>query len=541
MPQDNPNLSHERLIGQLFMVGFHGTTPSAEIRALIAERHVGGVILFSRNIADTPQLAVLTRALQRIARDAGHPAPLLIATDQENGLVRRLGAGSTIFPGNMALGAVDDEATTGQVAAATGAELRALGVNMNLAPDADINNNPANPVIGVRSFGEDPQAVARHVAAAVEGYRAARVIPTLKHFPGHGDTAVDSHLAMPALPYSLDRLERVELVPFARGIAAGADAVMTAHLALPRELTGDALPATLSPWVLRQLLRERLGFQGVTITDCLEMNAISEGVGVPRGAVLALAAGADLVLVSHRHDRHHAALDAALAAASAGTLDLSALQQAAARVLDLKRRFLTWDEATGEADLHTVGSAPHQRLSAETYVRAITLVRDTPGLLPLRLPPEARVLVVAQPGTAVSQAVDVPYSHAYLAEQIARRHTNITALCLPATPEESERALLEAQLDAAVRAADLLVIATINAHLDPPQAALVRALLATGKPAIGLVLADPYDLGLFPTLGTTLASYEYSPPALAVAAAALFGERPLSGKLPVTISGLAGA
>jgi beta-N-acetylhexosaminidase len=412
---------------------------------------------------------------------------------------------------------------------------------LNLAPDADINSNPANPVIGVRSFGADPARVASHVAAAVEGYHAAGVIPTLKHFPGHGDTAVDSHLAMPTLPYTLERLERVELVPFARGIAAGAEVVMTAHLALPQALTGDALPATLSPWVLRHLLRERLGFQGVTITDCLEMNAISEGVGVPRGAVLALSAGADLVLVSHRHDRHHAALDAALAAAQDGTLDSAALQTSAARVLDLKRRMLRWEEATGEANLEIVGSAEHHQLSAETYARAVTLVRDAPGLLPLRLSPSARVLVVARPGTAVSQAVDVPYSHAYLAERIARRHANITALCLPATPDERERMLFDIQLEAAVAAADVLVVATMNAHRDPPQAALLAALLATGKPVIGLALAGPYDVGLFPALGTALATYEYSPPALAAAAAALFGERPLTGKLPVSIPGVPGA
>ena len=161
--------------------------------------------------------------MQQIARAAGHPYPLLIATDQENGLVRRLGADATVFPGNMALGAVGDEEMTFAVAQATARELRALGINMNFAPVVDVNNNPANPVIGVRSFGEDTAAVAAHAAAAVRGYLAGGVIPTLKHFPGHGDTAADSHLGLPVVPFDLERLERVELAPFRAGLAAGAE------------------------------------------------------------------------------------------------------------------------------------------------------------------------------------------------------------------------------------------------------------------------------------------------------------------------------
>ncbi|HEX6122677.1 MAG TPA: glycoside hydrolase family 3 C-terminal domain-containing protein, partial [Ktedonobacterales bacterium] len=209
----------------------------------------------------------------------------------------------------------------------------------------------------------------------------------------------------------------------------------------------------------------------------------------------------------------------------------------AARVLALKRRYLRWEAATGEANLELVGSAAHHQLSADAYARAITLVRDVPGLLPLRLAPEARLLVVARPGSAVSRAVDVPYAHAYLAEQITRRHANTAALCLPAPLD----AQAESQLAVAVAAAEVLVVATINAHLDPPQAALVRALLATGKPVLALALADPYDVGLFPALGTALATYEYSPPALAAVAAVLFGERPPTGRLPVSIPELAGA
>src|SRR5437868_6476316 len=201
----------EEQIGQVLMVGFAGDTPSQEIIDLIQQYHIGNIILFSRNVRDAQQVRELTQHLQRSAKEAGQPYPLLIAIDQENGIVQRLGETVTVFPGNMALGAIGSEQIAYEVALATGRELKALGINMNLAPVVDVNNNPANPVIGVRSFGEDPQMVARLSVAMVKGYRAAGVITSLKHFPGHGDTAVDSHLALPIIPYALERLETVEL------------------------------------------------------------------------------------------------------------------------------------------------------------------------------------------------------------------------------------------------------------------------------------------------------------------------------------------
>ncbi|MGZ3603235.1 MAG: glycoside hydrolase family 3 protein, partial [Ktedonobacterales bacterium] len=220
------DLTEEQQVGQLFMAGFDGLEPTAEILDLIQRRAIGGVILFSRNTHDAEQVATLTRRLQEAAREAGHRYPLLIAIDQENGVVQRLVGIGTQFPGAMALGAAGSEELAYAVAEATGRELRALGINMNLAPVADVNNNPANPVIGVRSFGEDPQKVARLVAATVRGYRAAGVISVLKHFPGHGDTAVDSHLALPSVPHTMERLDAVELPPFKCGIEAGAESVM---------------------------------------------------------------------------------------------------------------------------------------------------------------------------------------------------------------------------------------------------------------------------------------------------------------------------
>lgn len=528
------NMSPERRIGQLFMAGFDGLKPTPDIVSLIQQWHIGGIILFTRNIRDKRQTADLTSALQRIAREAGHPYPLLIAIDQENGLVRRLGPDSTSFPGNMALGAIGSEETAFAVARATGEELRALGINMNLAPVADVNNNPANPLIGVRSFGEDPEQVARLVAASVRGYAAAGVIASLKHFPGHGDTAVDSHLAMPVVSFDLERLEQVELVPFRRGIAAGAPCVMTAHMLLSR-LDPD-LPATLSPAVVRGLLRERLGFDGVAMTDCLEMQAISDGVGVPQGAVLALAAGIDLVLISHRHDRQMASIEAAHQAVAKGVLAEADIRQAAERLLRLKSNYLAWDSAETGGRLDQVGSAAHRQLSASAYARSTTLVHDEAPLLPLRLGPEKRLLVVGPGRELVSRAVDISYPQDVLVEGIRKRHGNVSSLVVPLNSSPAEREAVSHS----VREADVTILVTINAHLDPDQAALVMDLLRLGTPVIGLVAGDPYDIPLFPGLRTCLATYEYTKPALLSAVRVLFGEIEATGRLPVTLSTVTG-
>ncbi|HEU5229188.1 MAG TPA: glycoside hydrolase family 3 N-terminal domain-containing protein, partial [Ktedonobacteraceae bacterium] len=227
------NMTLEEQIGQVLMVGFWGHTPSPEVLDLIQRYHVGNVLFFSRNIHDTQQVLELTHSLQEAAKQAGQRYPLLIAIDQENGIVQRLGNVATLFPGNMALGAIGSEQVAHDVALATGREMQALGININLAPVVDVNNNAANPVIGVRSFGENAQQVALLGAAMVRGYQEAGIISCLKHFPGHGDTAVDSHLALPTIPYSLDRLKTLELVPFKSGIKAGSASVMIAHVAFP--------------------------------------------------------------------------------------------------------------------------------------------------------------------------------------------------------------------------------------------------------------------------------------------------------------------
>ncbi len=537
MARLSEGMTLEQQIGQTFMVGFHGHTPSSDVLDLIEKRQVGGVILFTRNVHDAAQTQALTSSLQAHARAAGHRFPLLIATDQENGLVQRFGAAITPFPGAMALGAAGSAELAREVAKATGQELRALGVNMNLAPVADVNNNPANPVIGARSFGEDPEMVARLVAASVEGYRAAGVIATLKHFPGHGDTATDSHVALPVVPHTLERLERIELLPFRRGIAVGADAILTAHLALPQVTTdGDTTPATLSADVLTGLLRRQLGFTGVVVSDCLEMEAISQGVGVAAGAVQALGAGVDLVLVSHRAERQRAALAAVRTAVERGELTSMVIQQAVERVLRLKARYLSWDTLPTTAALDTLGGPERQRLSADAYTRSATLVRDKAGLIPLHLAPTATILIINTPGGDVSQAIDIAYAEQDMMASVRRYHANVSSVFAHDDTGEQRKALREA-----IAAAELIILPTLNVLHDPQRLASFRSLLARlseasiGARLIGMAIGSPYDAAALPEVPTYLATYEYTRPALDAAVNIIFGAAQPQGRAPVTL------
>ncbi len=532
MSHDTDGMTVEEQIGQLLVVGFQGTCVPQTLRELIEHHHVGNIILFSRNIQDTHQLLDLTHSLQAIAKAAGHRSPLLIMLDQENGMVRRLGQDATTFPGNMALGAIGSEQIAYEIAQATGRELKALGINMNLAPVVDVNNNPANPVISVRSFGTDPQQVARLAVATVKGYQEAGIVSTLKHFPGHGDTSVDSHLALPTIPYTFERLEQVELVPFRRCIQAGADCVMIAHIYFPALMQDKALPATVSPIIIQGLLRQQLGFNGVIISDCMEMNAILRTVGIEQGSVMALQAGTDLVLISHIYERQLASLVAIQAAIQAGQLSRETIHRAAERVLRLKERSLSWDRAMPSTLSAEVGSEEHQYLRDRAYALSTTLVRNDVQLLPLHLQPDEHILVLYPQKATTSLAQDKFAAPTTLVENIQQRHTNTQSIIFP--PQMSAQDRLELLHKA--QKATIIIMATINAHADEDQAELMRQLLQAGRPVIGIAIYRPYDLLSFPELRTYLATYEYTLPALEAVVRVLFGEIKAQGHLPVNCS-----
>lgn len=521
-------------VGQVLTIGFDTTEPSQEAIALIQNQHVGSVILFKRNIGDARQVYELTQYLQRVARQAGHRHPLLIMIDQENGMVCRFGQSTTIFPGNMALGAIDSEQVAYDVALATGRELIALGINMNLAPDVDVNSNPANPVIGVRSFSEDTQRVARLGVAMVKGYQQAGVITTLKHFPGHGDTAVDSHLTLPVIAHTLERLTALELIPFTQAIDAEAECVMVAHMYLPALMQEKIVPATVSHAVVTDLLREKMGFNGVIVSDCMEMHALSDVVGTEQGVVQALQAGIDLILVSHTYSRQRGSIDAIYTALANGMLSLERVRAAAERVQQLKARTLSWDTLPTVHSLSVIKSPAHQQVRDDAYTRSTTLVKDDMKLLPLRFSAEQRLLVLLLRPSIFSGAVDTDFPGEALIENIQQHHSKIEVLSL--TAHEAQQS--HAKIVQAVEQASLVLVVTANANEDQYQAQLVQQLLKTGKSVIGIAAYNPYDLLAFSELGTYLVTYEYTQPAFAAVVRVLFGETRAQGRLPVSIPGL---
>ncbi|MGE5708004.1 MAG: glycoside hydrolase family 3 protein [Bacteroidota bacterium] len=339
------SMTVEEKVGQVMMGYFDGPALSGELLDRIKALHLGGVILYSKtgNVESPRQVAALTGGIQQAARDAKLPA-LFVAIDQEGGNVVRLTKGVTVFPSQMALGATGNETLAASMATVTARELRTLGINFNFAPVVDVNSNPDNPVIGTRSFGSSPSLVARLGAAMVPAYAAEKVVCSAKHFPGHGDTSVDSHVGLPQVSADRAHLEAVEWVPFKAMIEAGVPAIMTAHVVVPA-LAPE--PGTLSP-VLLSALRKDLGFQGLIVTDSMTMGAISKHWGLPEASIRALSAGADLLLygadVDHAASEQQGIFEALVKAVREGRVPLARLNEAARRNLLLKAKYGILDD-----------------------------------------------------------------------------------------------------------------------------------------------------------------------------------------------------
>ncbi|MDG4784566.1 glycoside hydrolase family 3 N-terminal domain-containing protein [Micromonospora sp. WMMD1102] len=555
-------------VGQLFasyVYGGSATAPNAsdaaanrqaygvEIGAeVVAKYHLGGVIYFtwSHNLDSPRQIATLSNELQASAAASGPRIPLLISTDQEHGVVQRLPAPATLFPGNMALGAGRSLPDAYTAARITGRELRAVGIGQAWAPSADVNVNPANPVIGVRSFGSDPLLVAGMTAAQVVGFQSgAGVSVAAKHFPGHGDTRDDSHTALPVIHHSRAEWQRLDAPPFQAAIAAGVDTIMTAHIVVP-SLDDSGDPATLSAPVLTGLLRERLGFRGVVVTDSLAMAGVRQKYGDDRVPVLALKAGADLLLMPPNLDL---AIDSVLAAVASGELTESRIDESVRRILTLKQRrgvldgVPTVDPAAAE---RVVGQPAHQAALREVTDRTVTALRNDAELLPLsrRSGSGSRSAAGAGSGSgsgagAGDRSILVTgwNSSAFdnvgtLAAGLAGRGNRTTAL---PTGLPNDAKIAEAV--AAAEANDLTVVLTQKAFdttvTDPNarQQKLVHALAATGRPVAVVAVRDAYDVGHFDDVPTQLATFGYTKASMEALTRVLVGEVAPRGKLPVGV------
>lgn len=355
-------------IGQLLMVGFDGAAPAEGVEELIRKHHIGGVILFSRNIKDPAQCAKLTESLQKAAPDA----PLFIAVDQEGGRVSRLAPPFTQFPPARTLGHCDSVDLTYSCAEAMAKELAAVGINMNFAPVLDVDTNPKNPIIGDRAFGASPTLVSKHGLATIAALHDQRVIACGKHFPGHGDTAADSHKTLPRVDHSLHRMADLELKPFIHAVENRLHAVMTAHVLYTK--LDEKYPASLSKKIISQLLRKTIQFEGLVVTDDLEMKGITDGFTVPEAAVRAVQAGSDLILVCHSLDQQKAVLEALIHAVEKGTITQERLNESLSRILSLKERFLLPHQSPQPKKIkQVVGCEAHRSLVEELEKRRETM------------------------------------------------------------------------------------------------------------------------------------------------------------------------
>ena len=504
-----------QMLGQKLIFGFQGTSLSEEFQQLVREYKIGNVILFARNVESAQQLRSLCAQIQSLVMEVtGYPAFIVI--DQEGGMVTRLPDDMVTVPGSMALCATDDPENARLSAEITIRQLKSLGVNFNMAPVLDVNTNPENPVIGVRSHGDDPHRVADFGEAAVAAYKNTGVFCCGKHFPGHGDTAVDSHLGLPRVDKTVEELEQAELVPFRRCIEAGIPAIMSTHILFPNIET-ENVPGTMSRTIITDLLKKRLGFQGLVFTDCLEMNAIQTYYGTANGTVAAIKAGVDLAEISHTISLMWDAARAVNEAAERGELDLEEIRASVEKILFYKQQLAVQPEPS-------LGDWPEDRRMVQQMNRqAITCVS---GTLPAVDENTFFCGCCNYPASQASNPTDNPDS--FPREMAAAFGAGYMENSID--PEEAEiRTVVEA-----AAGYERIVLGTCNAHVNPGQLALANALAATGKPLTIVTLHTPYDLPLFPECACKIATYEYTVPCLRALEDVFRGDG-MTGTLPVKL------
>ncbi|MEG0493287.1 MAG: beta-N-acetylhexosaminidase [Clostridia bacterium] len=515
-------LSLREKIGQRLVVGFPAFKLTEEYRALVRDYKVANVILFAENIESAEQLRALCAEIQTLVqKETGHPA--FITIDQEGGVVSRLSERfAAVVPSAMAIAATGDPHNAYLAGKITGTELAALGVNFDLAPDMDVNSNPQNPVIGVRSYGDTPQTVCAYGTEMIRGLQEGGVLATAKHFPGHGDTAVDSHLSLPMVDKSEAELEALELLPFRAAIEAGVAAIMTTHILFP-QIEKENVPATMSRTLMTGLLRQKLGFRGLIVSDCMMMNAIQGYYGTVNGCVAAVKAGVDLVFTSHSVDFAREACDALMRQAESGELSMEELDASALRILHYKHMV----DALPRPPLALVGCDAHREFVRKAMEQAVTQVSNPLAPCP---PLGANPLFLGcypfRPTLASSPEMKELSFPLFLAQ-----HLGGEGLPTPTDPTQEEISALVQK----AQGHSSIVLGTYNGHIKQGQLALAQALAQTGLPLVCVALRNPYDLRNLPKSVYTLAVFEYDRNSLIAVADVLSGKLIPTGKLSVTL------
>jgi beta-N-acetylhexosaminidase len=540
-------LTLRQRVGQMVMIWMLGDytntrdTTYAQIIRWVEQDGIGGV---SMSLGTPIEVAAKLNDLQRRAR-----VPLLVSADLEPALGRLESGlfshylletgGATVFPSAMAIAATARDSDAYDVGRAIAQEGRAVGIHVNFAPVVDVNNNPANPVINTRSFGEDPKRVARLSALFVRGTQDGGELATAKHFPGHGDTDVDSHVGLPIVSATSARLDTIELVPFKAAIGAGASLVMTAHIALPAIQGDSTTPATLAPRIITGLLRDTLGFRGVAITDAMTMEGIGKGYTTEQSSVLAVKAGADILLKPSDPTR---AIDGVVAAVERGEISRARIDSAVRHILELKVR--SGAAPSGVVSLErlrdVVGSPEHRAIAASVAQRSLTLLRDRDNLVPLAAD-TGRVLVVRYaPETEIKAGKAFEATLRTARAGRGRRAPIDVAHIGPGATRDL--------LDSLTRTADASSVVVVTAYvrrvegqgrvsIPQPIATWIEELSRRHR-TIVVAFGNPYLIGQFPAVGSFLAGYSVSEDLERAAATALLGRAPITGRAPISLPGV---
>lgn len=512
----------KRLIGATLMFGFNGTTVTKQVETLITKHHIGGIILFARNIKNQSQLKKLCRDLQKTRKKVSD-TPLFIAIDQECGAVSRLIDPLFSFPGNMALGATGDKKLAYQQGKAVGTALLNCGINVNLAPVLDINNNPDNPGIGVRSFGDKTSAVSAMGANTIKGYQWAKISACAKHFPGKGDAAQDAHLALPSINVSTAKMHKRELMPFKEAIKNKTDMIMVSHVLYPA--CDKKNPATLSHKIITGLLKEKMGYKGLVVTDDMEMKAIADNYGIEKAALISLKAGSDIVLVCHTYKEQLKTLKFLYQNFIDGVLDKEIIEEKYKKIKKLQQKYSKKTKAVKN------NISNSKKLSRKIAESSITLIRNKNKLIPLNNLKDKTLCVITPQISSLTLVEEGKNNADVFLKTLRRKKKEFTCLEIPAKPTT---AITKATLKKVKELnPDILIVLSYNAHLLPEQALFLQKITAEKEDTIVASIRNPYDLKTIPDIKTYLTSYSFRDSSLKALAEVILGDIPALGSLPV--------